>query len=134
MRRRLGAALLFPGILAISAVLAASEEALVGKWSGDYEGGGGAGKYVITLGHNEAKKLAGTLEVLPGGVSAYTVPFKSVEPKGNSALLKYDSPEGNAEVHLDITVDGTALKGVWKAIDPASNTVVAEGTLTGTKG
>jgi len=133
MPRRFSPFVLMAYLVIVSAALTASDKDFVGKWSGDYEGGGGAGKYVLTLAHDDAKKLAGSLEVLPDGNSAYTVPFKSVEPKGSTALLKYDSPEGNSEVHVEITIDGKALKGTWKALEPGSNAVIAEGTLTGAK-
>jgi hypothetical protein len=111
----------------------ASEDALVGKWTGTYDGGGTPGKYAMTLARDAAKKLTGSLDVMPEGGGGYNVPFKSVEATGQAVVLKYDSPEGNAVVQIDVLIEGTSLTGTWKALDPANNAVVAEGTLTGTR-
>ncbi len=102
--------------------------AIVGTWTGTYDGEG-AGTYSMTVTADPSTGLGGTLQVNPGE-AGYEVTFKSVVADGKTATLKYDSPEGG-EVQIDVTVDGAALTGAWKAFETGTTTVVATGTLSG---
>lgn len=111
---------------------AAAEDALVGTWTGPYDGSG-VGKYSMSITRDDTKQLVGTLEVSPSEGGGFSVAFKSIVVTGSAAVLKYDDPGGGSEVQIDVTLDGKSLKGTWKATETGSNTVVSEGTLTGTK-
>jgi hypothetical protein len=109
-----------------------AEAALIGTWSGTYDGAG-VGKYAMAITRDAAKALAGTLEVSPSEGGGYSATFKSIVVNGQSAVLKYDTPDGGAEIQIDVTLDGTSLKGTWRAIEAGGTSVVAEGTLTATR-
>jgi len=118
---------------ALSAFPAAqsTEPAIVGTWSGPYNGDGN-GTYSMTITQGESKALGGTLQATSADGGSFTAPFKSVVTSGTTATLKYDSPSGE-EVQIDVTIDGSSLSGTWKAVEPSTSTAVATGTLTGTK-
>ena len=105
--------------------------AIVGTWSGTFEGDS-SGTVSSTVTQGEAKALAGTLTVKRSDGGTFTVDFKSVVASGATATMKYDSSDGS-EVQIDVTVEGTSVKGTWKAVDPATSNPVAQGTVTGTK-
>jgi len=105
--------------------------AIVGTWSGPYDGDGN-GTYSMTIAPGESKALGGTLEATSADGGSFKASFKSVVASGATATLKYDSTSGE-EVQIDVTIDGSSLSGTWKAVDPATSTAVATGTLTGTK-
>lgn len=107
-------------------------DALVGTWKGTYDGAG-TGQYSMTVARDDARSLGGSITV-SSEVGGYTAKFKSVEVSGATATLKYDFPDSPAEMQLTLTLDGKACKGTWKAVDPQTATVMAEGTMSGSKG
>jgi uncharacterized protein YcfJ len=134
---RLRAASLVLGLALLVAPLvpaAGASDALVGKWAGTFTGDG-TGKYTMTIAAGSGGALGGSIEVAPDGGDGYTATFKSVSVEGATAKIAYDAPDGApVEVRMEATVEGTALKGAWKAIDTNSKDVLSSGTFTGSKG
>lgn len=125
-------ALVTGGVAASAAQDAGAEDALVGRWSGTYDGAG-VGKFSMAIARDATGKLGGTLEV-SSDVGGYSATFKSIAVNGRAATLKYDTPDGGAEIQYELTLDGTTFKGTWKAFAAKSPQVLAQGTITGAKG
>jgi hypothetical protein len=112
---------------------AASEDRLIGNWTGTFDGTA-SGKYTMAFSRDDSKKLAGKVEAMPDGGDGYIATFKSIIVGASTVTIAYDSPDGGGgEVQLEATVDGKSLKGTWKSLDPSKN-VVQIGTFSGTKG
>jgi hypothetical protein len=124
-------------VLAAMAVVApaaqegGAEAALIGTWNGTYDGAG-VGKFSMAIARDAAGKLGGTLQV-SSDVGGYSATFKSIAVNGRTAMLKYDTPDGGAEIQYEVTLDGTTFKGTWKAFAPKGTQVLAQGTITGAK-
>jgi len=110
----------------------ASKDPVVGNWAGTYDGAG-TGKSTMSIARDAAKKLGGTLQVVPDDGGGYTATFTSIGVDGNAVFMTYDSPVTGGQVQLEGTLDGTTLKGTWKAIEPGSTNVVAGGHFTSSK-
>ena len=106
---------------------------LVGTWAGAYSGDGN-GKYTMVLSRDADKKITGTVEVSPDGGNGYSATFKSVVVDGAVVKMAYDDPNNSAmEIQLETKLDGDSMTGTWKSVDTGAKTVVASGTLTGSK-
>jgi len=106
---------------------------VVGTWSGTYSGEA-SGKYTMVFSRDAAGKFGGTVEATADAGNSYTATFKSVVVDGKTVKMAYDDPENaTAEVQLEATVDGSSMTGTWKSVDTAAKSVVASGTLTGSK-
>lgn len=132
MRHRLMVlALLSLGVAASAAQDAGAEDALAGRWSCTRDGAG-VGRFSMAIARDAAGKLGGTLE--PSiDVGGYSATFKSIAVNGRGATLKYDTPDGGSEIQYEVTLDGTTLKGTWKAFASNSTQVLAQGPITGAK-
>ena len=84
----------------------------------------------MSIGRDEAKNLGGTLEVMFEVGEGYSATFRTIDVDGNTVTLAYDTPGEGAKVQLDGTLDGTTLKGAWKASDPGTNSVASSGSFT----
>ena len=110
-----------------------AEDNVIGAWSGTWDGAS-TGKYTMSIARDDAKKLGGTIQTVPDEGGGYTATFKSVVVDGATVTISYDSPAGDAtEIQLVATIDGATIKGSWKAMDPASNTVSASGNFIGSR-
>ena len=110
----------------------APDDSLVGAWSGTFTGDA-SGKFSMAIARDAAKKLGGTLEASPDGGEGYKTSFKTVAADGAKVTMAYDSPDGNGnEIQLEGALEGTALKGTWKVVDPAK-AVLQSGTFASTK-
>ena len=110
---------------------AASNDPIVGRWAGTYDGDG-TGKFTMSISRDAAKQLGGTLQAMSDDGGNFTVTFKSIVVDGSKVTMAYDSPGDGAVVTLDATLDGTTLKGTWKSVDGSGN-VVASGGFTSAK-
>ncbi len=122
-------------VVAIGAVQTSekAEDKVTGTWTGTWDGAS-TGKYTMSIARDDAKKLGGTIQTVPDEGGGYTATFKSVALDGDTVTISYDSPAGDAaEIQLVATTDGVNIKGSWKAVDPSSNTVSANGNFIGSK-
>jgi hypothetical protein len=112
----------------------AAEARVIGTWSGTY-GGDASGKFTMVFSRDAAKKLTGTVEVVPETGTGYTATFKSVAVDGNTVNWAYDEPDNdNLEIQLQATVDGDSLAGgAWKTVNLGTHNVLASGTFTGAR-
>lgn len=123
------------GLTSIHAQSSSSSEArVIGKWSGTYAGDA-TGTFTMVFSRDAAKKLTGTVEVVPETGPGYTATFKSVAVDGKTVKWAYDEPDNaSMEIQLEATVDGTSMTaGTWKTVDSGAKSVVASGTFTGSK-
>jgi hypothetical protein len=88
----------------------------------------------MVFSRDAAGKFGGTVEATADAGNSYTATFKSVVVDGKTVKMAYDDPENaTAEVQLEVTVDASSMTGTWKSVDTAAKSVVASGTLTGSK-
>jgi hypothetical protein len=109
-----------------------ADDRVIGTWSGTYAGDG-SGKFTMVFSRDAAKKITCTVEV-QAEAGGYTATFKSIVVDGASVRMAYDDPDNSAvEVQVDATLNGNSLTGTWKSVDTGAKSVVASGTLTGSK-
>ena len=111
---------------------AASKDPIVGSWAGTYNGDG-TGRFTMSISRDAAKQLGGTLQATSDDGGGVTATFKSIVVDGSNVAMAYDSPENGGPVELQATLDGTTLKGTWKAFEPGTANVVASGAFTSAK-
>jgi hypothetical protein len=103
-----------------------ADDPIVGEWSGTFDGDS-TGKLGMTFTRDASKNLAGSINVTFDMGEGYTATFKSIDVQGNAVTLAYDSPGDGAGITLAGTLDGTTLKGTWKAFEPGTTTAVSSG-------
>jgi hypothetical protein len=124
--------LICAGAVPLAQETGASQDPLIGSWSGTFEGDS-SGTFTMSIGRDESKNLGGTLEVLPEVGEGYSAKFRTVDVDGNAVTLTYDTPGEGAKVQLDGTLDGKTLKGAWKVTDTATNSVASSGSFTSSR-
>jgi hypothetical protein len=101
---------------------------LVGVWSGTWEGGGGSGGFELTLEKGKDGADAGRVSVT--GDTPYQATFRTLKFDGKKMIAVYDfPPEGQIEIHLDLTFEAGAAKGSWSARSKADGSEVLAGTI-----
>lgn len=111
---------------------AAGEKSLVGSWSGSWTGGSN-GSFELTVTKAADGKLGGSITPKPEGGDSYTSQFKSVVMTDNKVTMKLSDPQEEAEITLEVTLDGTSLKGTYVVRIKADGNEVDKGTLTASK-
>ena len=108
----------------------ADGEQYAGPWVGTWEGGGGSGKFDLTL-------ERGADGALTGGVSVgtdqgdYTAKFTSLSFAGNKMTAKYIyPPDEQGEIALTAIFDGAAATGSWELGAKGGGAAMAAGTWT----
>ncbi len=108
---------------------AAPGEALVGTWTGTWEGAGGTGGFELTLEKAKDGSVGGRVSVT--GEPTYRATLDTVSFDGPKMTAKYDfPPDENIAVVLETTFDGNSAKGTWAAREKANGGEVASGTWT----
>jgi hypothetical protein len=101
---------------------------LVGVWSGTWDGGGGSGGFELTLEKGKDGPDAGRVSVT--GDTPYQATFRDLKFDAKKMMAVYDfPPEGQIEIHLDVTFEAGAAKGSWSARAKANGSEVLVGTL-----
>jgi hypothetical protein len=111
---------------------AASEKNLVGAWAGTWTGGSN-GSFEMTITKDADGKLGGSVTPKPEGGESYTVSFKSVALADGKVTMKLSDPGDEAEITLEATLDGSALKGTYLVRIKADGNEVDRGTITANK-
>ena len=111
---------------------AASEKNLVGAWAGTWTGGSN-GSFEMTITKDTQGKLGGSVTPKPEGGESYTVSFKSVELADGKVTMKLSDPGDEAEITLEATLDGSALKETYLVRIKADGNEVDRGTITANK-
>jgi hypothetical protein len=111
---------------------AAGEKNLVGAWAGSWSGGGN-GSFEMTITKDTDGKLGGSITPKPEGGESYTVSFKSVALADGKVTMKLADPNDEAEITLEATLDGSALKGTYVVRVKADGNEVDRGTITANK-
>jgi len=110
----------------------ASEKNLVGAWAGTWTGGSN-GSFEMTITKDTQGKLGGSVTPKPEGGESYTVSFKSVTLADGKVTMKLSDPSDEAEITLEATLDGSALKGTYLVRVKADGNEVDRGTITANK-
>src|SRR5262245_4511902 len=110
----------------------AGEKNLVGAWSGAWTGGSN-GSFEITITKDADGKLGGSVTPKPEGGESYIVSFKSVALADGKVTMKLEDPNGEAEITLEATQDGSVLKGTYSVRIKADGNEVDRGTITANK-
>lgn len=111
---------------------ATSEKNLVGAWAGSW-GGGSSGSFEMTITKDTDGKLGGSITPKPEGGESYTASFKSVALAEGKVTMKLADPSDEAEITLEATLDGSALKGTYSVRVKADGSEVDRGTITASK-
>jgi hypothetical protein len=119
-------------LLGVAQARQAGEKNLVGAWSGSWSGGG-SGTFELTVTKAADGKLGGSITPKPEGGESYTATIKSVTMADGKYTLKLSDPNDEAEITLEATVDGSALKGTYSVRVKADGNEVDRGTITATK-
>lgn len=127
---------LFAALLACTAWLVelgiaaqpAGGEQYVGTWSGTWEGGGGSGRFDLTIERGSDGKIGGGVSVgEPTG--NYVAKFKSISFDGNKLSARYDyTPNTQTEIVLAATFTDGGADGAWSMVPQAQEMVLANGT------
>jgi hypothetical protein len=117
MRRKLIiAALLMFGCYCISGpfnIAAAADEQILGTWKGEWEGGGGSGRFDLTFVHGSDGKLSAMASVGTEG-GDYNAKFTTVALNADKLTGAYDyPPDVQAEVTVTGTFDPKTATGTW---------------------
>jgi hypothetical protein len=111
----------------------ATEKDLVGLWAGRYDGAGGGGTFEMTVTKDAQGKLGGNVTPKADSGEQYTVPLTSVQFADGKATIKCPESSGEAEVTVEVTIEGTAMKGTFIVRAKADGTEVDRGTVTASK-
>ncbi len=111
---------------------AAGEKNLVGSWAGTWSGVS-SGAFEMTITKNADGKLGGSITPKPDGGESYTASFKSVSPADGKVIVKLTNPSDEVEITLEVTIDGSALKGTYSVRVIADGNEVDHGTITASK-
>lgn len=135
MRR---AALGVIGLLMVGVVLGAqapkaTEKDLLGVWAGRFEGGGSAGSFDMTITKDAQGKLGGSVTPKLDAGEQYTVPLTSVQFTDGKATITCPDGSGNAEVTVEVTIEGTGMKGTFVVRAKADGNEMDRGTITAAK-
>jgi hypothetical protein len=135
MRKTLFVLLGLAGICAAAAAQApqkATEKDLIGTWSGRYTGAS-SGAYELTINRDAEGKLSGSVSPKPDDGDTYTTPLNTIKfADGKATMTCFDSG-GNAEITVEVTLEGSSLKGTYVVRARADGSEVERGTLTGTR-
>jgi hypothetical protein len=123
-------------LLSVGALVLAGQNSagskLAGGWAGTWSGGS-AGKFEMTITSAADGKLSATLIATPETGDGSTFQSKSVDTVDNKVKIKLEDSEGNAEVLLEGTLEGSSLKGTYSVRDKAQGAEVETGNWTATK-
>jgi hypothetical protein len=104
-------------------------EALVGTWTGTWEGAGGTGGFELTLEKAKDGSVGGRVSVT--GEPTYQTTLGTVSFDGPKMTAKYDfPPDENIAVVLEAKFDGNTATGTWAAREKANGGELASGTWT----
>jgi hypothetical protein len=109
-----------------------SEKNLIGAWTGSWTGGSN-GTFEMTITKDADGKLGGSVTPKPEGGESYTSSFKSVALADGKVTMKLEDPGGEAEITLEATLDGSALKGTYSVRIKADGNEADRGTITASK-
>jgi hypothetical protein len=117
-------------MLVLCGALALAQDAFIGTYKGSWEGGGGAGRFDITVTKGADGKLSGGVSVGQDG-GDYEAKFTSAVIEGGELKARYSyTPEAQADIVLTGKSVGGVLSGTWAMVEKGAG---AEGAqLTGT--
>jgi hypothetical protein len=105
----------------------------IGTWKGTWEGGGGTGRFDLTLAAGADGKVSGGVSV-GSDAGDYVAKFVSLSFSGNSLTARYSyPPDEQGDIALTATFDGKVAKGTWSLVPKGQDTAMANGTWTVTK-
>lgn len=91
-----------------------SAAAIVGKWTGTYDGGS-SGNFEMVISRDGTGKLTGQITLLPPDGSRYPINLKTVTYQGSQLNATYDDSQSGGEVSIKGRPDNTGMKGTWDA-------------------
>jgi hypothetical protein len=126
------------GLLVFCAALGAqapkaTEKDLIGLWAGRYDGGSGGGTFEMTIARDAQGKLGGNVSPKSDSGESYTVPLTTVQFADGKATLKCPDSSGEAEVTVDVTIEGTGMKGTFIVRARSDGSELDRGTVTASK-
>jgi uncharacterized membrane protein len=108
------------------------DKTLVGAWAGAWTGGSN-GTFEMTVTKEADGKLGGKITPKREGGESYTVPFNSVAMAESKVTLKLSDPNGEADITLELTLEGSAMKGKYSVRIKADGNEVESGAITANK-
>ena len=121
------------GISGAVAADSASGAEYVGVWTGTWEGGGGSGRFDLTLTKGTDGKVEGGVSV-GSDTGDYVAQFVSLSFAGNQLTARYSyTPDEQADIAVTATFEGKVATGTWSMVPKGQDTAMANGTWTVTK-
>lgn len=120
-------------VLAEGPLVPLVEDRLAGVWKGTWERtGGSGGTFQLTIEKNSDGK-SGTVRVEQGGNELYTAGIREASVNGNKMMVKYDSPDGQAEILLEGEWLDKAFAGTWSYRPSGESAYTPAGTWKASK-
>jgi len=119
-------------LLSLCGALAIAQDAasFLGLWNGSWEGGGGAGRFDLTVERGADGKLSGGVSV-GQDTGDYVAKFVTVAIEGGELKARYSyTPDEQADIVLAGKAEGGALSGSWSMVQKGQDTALAQGTWT----
>jgi hypothetical protein len=109
-----------------------NRDKLIGKWAGSWTGGS-SGKFEMSITKDDAGKLIADLSTTPDQGEPSTLQSKSLTQTGDKVTITFESPDGEVQIALDGTIEGTSIKGSYSVRNKASNEEVEKGNWSASK-
>lgn len=110
------------------------EDRLTGVWKGTWEqNGGAAGTFQLTIEKKSDGKSTGNVRVQVDGNEIYAADIKEASVDGNKMTVKYDSPDGQAEILLEGEWVDKSAAGAWSYRPSGESAFTPAGTWKASK-
>ena len=92
-----------------------SSAAVVGKWTGTYDGAS-SGNFELAIGQDANRKLTGQVVMVAPDGNRYPITLKTITYRNGQLSAGYTDPQ-NGEVRFTGKPDSAGMKGTWDSND-----------------